>query len=214
MQRRDAVALRRVDVGALLDHRQHVRAIAAHRRVGDRSRTSGAGVTARQYDRGTIHRVIWHRPSTWSSAARRVAWQTCRTDSHASHAGSAIQIEAAGAVAERLHLHPQHLRHRDEHVRHRRPVGRLEVEPALQLPAGLAGQEQRASLVVVQIRIAHRRPVDDQRVVEQTAVAVGRPLQPLEEIRHQADVILVDLRELENPLFAARRGATRCGIRS
>ena len=35
MERRHTVALRRVDVAALLDHREHVRALAAHGRVGD-----------------------------------------------------------------------------------------------------------------------------------------------------------------------------------
>ena len=51
VQRGDAVALRRVHVGALLDHREHVRAIAAHRRVGDGRRpsrtTDGAAVRLR-----------------------------------------------------------------------------------------------------------------------------------------------------------------------
>ncbi len=44
----------------------------------------------------------------------------------------------------------------------------------------LADEEQRTPLVVVQVRVAHRRAVDDQRVVEQVAVAVRRVLQLLE----------------------------------
>ena len=47
------------------------------------------------------------------------------------------------------------------------PSGAFDVEPALQLATGLAGQEQRTALVVVHVRVAHRRAVHDQRVVEQ-----------------------------------------------
>ena len=45
-------------------------------------------------------------------------------------------------------------------------------------------------------------PYMHQRVVEQVAVAVGRVLQLLEEVRHHADVVPVDLREVHDPIFA------------
>src|SRR5581483_6985883 len=43
MQRRHAIAARRVDVGALLQQRAHRLAIAFHRRVGHRSTGAGSG---------------------------------------------------------------------------------------------------------------------------------------------------------------------------
>ena len=69
-------------------------------------------------------------------------------------------------------------------------------------PPAWPRQEQRAPLVVVQVRVAHRRAVDDQRVVEHVAVAVLDRLQLLEQVRHQADVIGVDLLEVGDALVA------------
>ena len=89
------------------------------------------------------------------------------------------------------------------------PSAALRCRPPFSCAAGVAGEEQRAALVVVHVRVAHRRAVDDQRVVEQVAVAVRRVLQLLEEVRQQADVVLVDLRELDDAILAlavVRRG--------
>jgi len=51
VQRRDPVALRRVDVDALFDHRQDFRAVATHGGVGDRCRSGGARPGCREDDR-------------------------------------------------------------------------------------------------------------------------------------------------------------------
>src|SRR5688572_12046032 len=82
-----------------------------------------------------------------------------------------LQIEATRRVAELLHVFETDvLQHRQEHVGHRRAVGGLEMEVAAQRAAGLAGEEQRAALVIVHVRVAHRRAVDHQRVVEQVVL--------------------------------------------
>ena len=94
------------------------------------------------------------------------------------------------------------LHHREEHVGHRRAVGGLQVQVAAQRATGLAGEEQRAALVVVHVRVAHRRSVDHQRVVEQVVLAVRRVLQLLQEVRNHADVIAVDLHEVGDALLA------------
>ena len=99
----------------------------------------------------------------------------------------------------------------EHRVRHRRAVRRLDVQVALELAVGVAGEEQRAALVVVQVRVAHRRAVHDQRLVQQVAVAFLDALQLVQEVRQQADVVLVDLRELLDALLVARRGATPGG---
>ena len=56
--------------------------------------------------------------------------------------------------------------------------------------------------MVVDITVAHARPVQHQRMIEQRAVAVGRRFQPLQHVGHQADVIGIDLRQLLQPLGA------------
>ena len=114
-----------------------------------------------------------------------------------------VQIELPRAVTERLQIvQAEAVQQRQHHVRHRRAIGRLHVQIALEVAVGAAGQEQRAALVIVDVRVAHWRAVDDEAPVEQVAVAIRRVLQLLEEIRHQADVVLVDLRELRDAVLA------------
>ena len=76
------------------------------------------------------------------------------------------------------------------------------MHATLERAAGMPGEEERHALVIVQVRIAHRRAVHHQRVLEQVAVAFRRVLQLLEEIRNHADVVGVDRLELDNALFA------------
>jgi len=62
------------------------------------------------------------------------------------------------------------------------------------------GQEHRNALVIVHVRIAHRAPVQHQRMIQQIAVAVRRVLQLVEEVRQHRDVELVDLTETPDVL--------------
>ncbi len=81
-------------------------------------------------------------------------------------------------------------------VGHRRPGLRLEVPVARQLSLRAAQHDQRAPLVVVDVGVAHRRAVDDQALVEQRRVAFLDRLELLQEVRQQADVVLVDQAEV------------------
>ena len=134
------------------------------------------------------------------------------------HDWTTFRSIALGAVAELVDVDADALQRGQHGVGHRRAVVRLQVAIALQRAAGLAGEEQRAALVVVQVRIAHRRAVDDQRVVEHVAVAVRNLLQLVEQVRHQADVIGVDLLEVGDAILAIevmRSGVERrCRCRS
>jgi sugar (pentulose or hexulose) kinase len=76
------------------------------------------------------------------------------------------------------------------------------VKIAFEVAAGMSRQEQRAAFVVVHVRVAHRRAVDHQRILEQVLVALTQVLELLEEVRHERDVMLVDLRELRDPVFS------------
>src|SRR5262245_32077980 len=92
-----------------------------------------------------------------------------------------VEIELAAAVAEALEIAAaETVQHREHGVRHRRAVGRLDVDAALKLPAQVPGGDQRHALVVVDVRVAHRRPVQHEALVEQVAVGLGRVLQLLE----------------------------------
>src|SRR5262249_4555223 len=107
-----------------------------------------------------------------------------------------IQVHRARAVAEALQIGvSETMQQGQQHVGHRRAVGRLDMQVALQRAAGVARQEERHALVIVNVRIAHRRAVQHQGVVEEGALAVARVLQLLEQIRHHAHVVPVDLGE-------------------
>ena len=113
-----------------------------------------------------------------------------------------LDIVCAVAVAEALEVvEPKLLQHAQHDAGQRRLVGRLEVHPASDRSTRAARHEERHPLVVVQIGVAHRRSVDQERVVQQGAVAVRRVPQLFQDVRHQADVKGVELREVQDLLF-------------
>src|SRR5262245_11636745 len=67
--------------------------------------------------------------------------------------------------------------------------------------ARATGQEHRNAFVVMQIRVAERRTVEDQRMVQQRAVTVRRFLQLIQEVRNHTHVVFVDLCKLRDSLL-------------
>src|SRR5690348_7279732 len=88
-----------------------------------------------------------------------------------------VEIERRPAVAERLLLDAELLKHRQPDVRHWRLVRHRDMDIPFNGAVGVSRQEQRQSPMVVQIRIPHRRSVDDQALVEQIRVALLDALQ-------------------------------------
>jgi hypothetical protein len=74
------------------------------------------------------------------------------------------------------------------------------VQVALHPAVGMPRKEHWQSLVFVDVGITHRASIHHQRVVEQRAVAVGRVLELLDEVGGLADVVGVQLCELEDRL--------------
>ena len=70
----------------------------------------------------------------------------------------------------------------------------------LQLSAGPAGEHDWQIVVRVNVGFTEAASEQDKRVVEQRAVAIGRLLQRLEQIREHPDVELVDLDQLLDTL--------------
>ena len=65
--------------------------------------------------------------------------------------------------------------------------------PPASLPAGGPDGQDRQVVVRVLVAVAHAAAVEEQRVIEQGAVAVRRGFQPIEEAREQPQVVGVDL---------------------
>ena len=109
---------------------------------------------------------------------------------------------------------PERVQDAEHHVRQRRAVRRFEMQPALERAAAVPGDEERHALVVVQIRIAHRRSVAAARCCRAACPSPsGRVLQRLEEMRNHAHVIRVQLREVEDLRLRCRCDATSDGTR-
>ena len=119
------------------------------------------------------------------------------------------------AVTKALELvEPESAQHGQHRVRHRRTIRAFDVEVALEVAIAVASQKERTALVVVNVRVAHWRAVEDQRLFQEIRVALGCVTEPFEEVRDGADVVPVDLRELLDPLLSlavdARPGETQC----
>src|SRR5206468_3596190 len=86
-----------------------------------------------------------------------------------------LQRERSLAVAEaRDVVDPQLVEDAQHDIRQRRTGGCSKVPAAFEPAAGTAGQKEGDALVIVQVRVAHRRSVEQQRAIEQATVAVGR----------------------------------------
>ena len=73
----------------------------------------------------------------------------------------------------------------DVEVGERRARRRLDVTSALELPVAAADEQDRQVQRDVAVALAHAGAVEDGDVIEQRAVAVGRLLHLLDEVREQ-----------------------------
>ncbi len=83
---------------------------------------------------------------------------------------------------------PEHVEHGQHRIRHRCAVRRLHMKTTGQLPVRVAQSDQRASLVVVEVGVAHARAIHDQAFVQQCRVALRDALKLVDEIRQQPNV--------------------------
>ena len=90
-------------------------------------------------------------------------------------------------------------------------VGYARWRPPLSLPFSSADQHVRHVVVQVLVGVAHVAAVENQRMIEQRAVAVLGLRQLVDKVRQHLHVILVDLRELRRFASDLRRDATRRG---
>src|SRR3954469_2307372 len=91
----------------------------------------------------------------------------------------------ARAVAELLLLEIHLRQQADEEVGHRRVLRRANVLAALVLAAATTRDEDRKVGVIVLIAVAEAAAVEDERMIQQGAVAVGRLLQLVQEVREE-----------------------------
>src|SRR5215831_12172214 len=125
---------------------------------------------------------------------------------------SSSECEFARAVAKAFDvIKPELVQKGQVHIGRWCSIRSPHVHVPFQSAAGMTCEEYRHSLVVVQIRIAQRRAIENQSMVEQRTVGLRCLLQFVEEVRKHADMVLVDRRELGDPLlvFIVVRGAMK-----
>src|SRR5206468_2237178 len=71
----------------------------------------------------------------------------------------------------------------------------------LQRSTSMAQKYQRDALVIVKVRITHRRSVKNQALIQQALSALLSLFHLVDEIGDDADVILVDRRKLKDALL-------------
>src|SRR5438132_8244315 len=81
-------------------------------------------------------------------------------------------LDAAVAVAERVDRDADLVEHRQDQVRHRRVIRILEMTAALVIAGRASDDEIRQREMVVLVAVAHVAAVEDERVIEERAVAV------------------------------------------
>src|ERR1043166_8676638 len=111
-------------------------------------------------------------------------------------------FQQARAVSQRLLLHSRFVHDGPQQVGHRRVIRIPQMPSTLDAPVRRAHHEVREREVIVRVAVAHVAAVQDHRVVEQRAVAVGRVLQPIEEMLEEPDVVGLDLHVLFHLLGA------------
>src|SRR5262245_47926131 len=107
-------------------------------------------------------------------------------------------IDRSVALTEALDPAAVLVRDRHPQIAHRRSWRELHMTMTLADAAADADYRQR--IAGVRVRVAHPAAVDDQRVVEQRAVAIGRGLQFVDKLREQRGVIGIDLHVLRDLL--------------
>src|SRR5437867_8808540 len=105
----------------------------------------------------------------------------------------ALQLDPSRALAEVVGWHAGLVQHRDHEIRQRRARLHFHVAVPLEPARAAADQQDRQVVVRVLVPVAHAAAVEERRVIQEVAVAVGRRPEPLEEAGEELQMVRVDL---------------------
>src|SRR5260370_26533101 len=109
-------------------------------------------------------------------------------------------LEFSRAVADLFGTHSHTIQQWEMQVRHRCVIWINEASPGFQTAVTMAYQQNRKVRMGMAITVGKPAAVNEQRVVEQGAVAILSGLEPPDEVGKQLDMECVDLCELLHPL--------------
>src|SRR4029453_4611752 len=113
-------------------------------------------------------------------------------------------LKPASAQAEAVNLTAELVGDIKEEIADWRFLGRLDVSVPFEQSCSSSCEQCRNVEAKVQVAFAHGTAVQDHRVIEQRAVAVGRSLHPFQELPEQADLPRVELDQIGNLLRVLR----------
>src|SRR6186713_2397742 len=127
--------------------------------------------------------------STRGLCARAVpAHASANTNAHGDQPLNIERLEigdATGAVHEAVQMHADFVEQRQMEIRQRCRVLVSDVATALEPRASSTRDHDRQIRVIVNVGIPHAAAEQIERVIEQRAIAIGRRLELLDEIREQ-----------------------------
>src|SRR4051812_28388451 len=92
------------------------------------------------------------------------------------------EIDLTGAVAEPLDGQPHLVNERQPEIGERSILRELDVAAPLRLAATAPDEQHRQVVMEVDVAVAHARPVHDERMIQQRAVAIRNRVQLREEV--------------------------------
>ena len=215
---------RRAVAPACSSARRQVQIVGAHRPVQRRGAVGVGGVhfgrLLQQRAHGLRDRPPGSPPSRRRGAAGAATGATAASQRQRRSADASRPIRPSRAYAKKSSTRPSlspklsiRLPYWLAIASHRLPTGVCGVSCTCRwpLPTPPPTATHRQRVAGVPVRVAHAAAVDDQRVIEHRAVAVGQRPQLLEEPREQRHVIGVDLARSARSSARRCRGATRCG---
>src|SRR6266446_10494189 len=122
--------------------------------------------------------------------------------------------QKACAIANAFLRNPGLLQNGHQQIRHGRVLRILEVTTTLHSARCATSHKDRQWRVIMNVAVAHRATVKDQRMIEQTAVAVRRVLQTLQQVGQESDVVRIDPGQSFQPariVLMMRRGMESLG---
>src|SRR6516162_4018811 len=109
--------------------------------------------------------------------------------------------DLAAAVGDALHLQARLVEDREVQIGNRRVFGKVDLLSALLERARAAADEDvRQRIIAVHVAVAHVGAVEQHRIVQERAFAVGRGGELLDEIPEPLHVIALDLHQLLEPV--------------
>src|SRR5512138_2019439 len=92
-------------------------------------------------------------------------------------------------------MNPCLIHYGQKQIRHRRALRVLDMAAALHPAIGAASHQYGKRRMVMNVAVAHRASIKNERMIQQIAVSIRRGFQPFEKVSDQAYMVSIDFTE-------------------